>query len=304
MKRIITLFTIGLIGLSTTKAQFSYDFGLQLGGSLYTGEVGGVGEEASPFLFDAKLTHMRHNVGGFFRYNFTSAIAAKVNLNYVRIAAEDSTSGILTQRARNVHFRTEVFEASIVGEFDFFTLANISRGSNSRVDFRTYVFAGAGVALFYPYAQYQDEWYSLRELQTEGVENAYDEMTVVLPLGVGANFTFNRKLRLGLEIGYRFTFTDYLDDVSTRHAFDSQLPFEESKIFANRSAEAYARGGDSELAAINPAFFGPGSRRGNPDTNDGYLLTQVTLSYVIQKNNFYKSKYNSVINRRRKRTKF
>ena len=301
MKRLITLITVCTLGLSTAFAQFSYDFGLQLGGTTYTGEVGGIGEEASPWLLDSKFTHSRFTAGAFFRYNFSNSFAAKVNFNYARIAAADSTSNILTQRARNVHFRTEIFEANIVGEFDFFSLANISRSSNSRVDFRTYAFGGIGAALFYPYAQYEDKWYSLRPLQTEGVENAYDEMTIIIPMGLGANLTFNKKIRLGIEVGYRFTFTDYLDDVSTNYAFDSELPFEESKIFANRSDEAYARG-DAELPPRE--FFIAGSRKGNPETNDGYMLVQATIGYVIQKNNFYKAKYNSIINRRRKRTKF
>lgn len=302
MKKIITLLTVCLFGLASTKAQYSYDFGIQTGGSLYTGEIGGNGEEASPFLLDAKLTHMRLNAGAFFRYNFTKSFGLKMNVNYARISAEDSTSEIVTQIARNLHFRTEIFELSLVGEYTFLTIGSISRGSRSRVGFNSYVFGGAGAALYYPYAEYKNQWYSLRPLQTEGVENAYDEMTIVIPFGLGASFTFNQKFRLGFEAGYRMTFTDYLDDVSTDYAFDSELPFEESKIFANRSDEAYAKG---EADLPNREFFSSGSIKGNPDTYDGYLLMQFTVSYVIQNSKgFYKAKYNSIINRKRKRTKF
>ena len=233
----------------SSSAQYTTDFGVNLGGANYVGDVGGKQSGPQPWLLDMNLSQTRYSFGGFYRYNFTKNIAAKLSVNYARIAGADSLSGIVTQRARNLSFRTDIIEANITAEYYFFTMNNISRASNSRIDFGSYVFAGGGVALFYPYAQLDNKWYSLRPLQTEGVDNAYDEMTVIVPLGAGAHFTFNKKLRIGVELGYRFTFTDYLDDISTRYAPESDLPFVESVALANRSAEAFQRG-DEELVPI------------------------------------------------------
>lgn len=289
------------IGFSAS-AQYSMDFGVSLGGSNYIGEVGGSGTEPKPWILDMNLSKTSFGFGGFYRLNFTQNIAAKISVNYARISGADSLSGIATQRARNLSFRTDIIEAAITAEFYFLTINNLSRRSNARIDFGTYMFAGGGVALFYPYAQLNDKWYYLRPLQTEGTENAYDVMTVALPVGVGANFTFNKKLKLGIEFGYRFTFTDYLDDISTRYAAEEDLPFEESVSLANRSDQAFGRG-DADLPNRN--FFVAGSRRGNPETNDGYFIGQVSISYTItNRNSFTRARYNSVINRRRKRTKF
>lgn len=302
MKKIFSFSVLVIFITLQSQAQYSMDFGLAIGGSNYTGEIGSNAEEAQPWLLDMKFGQTRLSAGGFYRYNFTKNIAAKINFNYARIAGTDSNSVIKTAIARNLSFRTEIFEVALQGEYSFYTLNDLSRSSSSRIDFRAFVFAGIGAAFYYPYAQYQDKWYALRPLQTEGTENAYDEMTIILPLGAGTNFTFNKKYRLGLEIGYRFTFTDYLDDVSTNYAFPSELPFEESKIFANRSDQAYARG---ESGLPDRGHFTQGGLRGNDDTDDGYILAQFTFSYVIQsKSSFYKSRYNSIINRRRKRTKF
>lgn len=296
---LIILFTVS----ASLSAQYSMDFGVSLGGSNYVGDVGGSGPEAKPWLLDMNLSKTNIGFGGFYRINFTRNIAAKLSVNYARIGGADSLSGIATQIARNLSFRTDIIEASLVAEYYFFTMNNLSRSSRSRIDFGSYIFAGGGVALFYPYAQYDNKWYYLRPLQTEGVDNAYDVMTVAVPLGAGATFTFDKKIKLGIEFGYRFTFTDYLDDISTRYAFEEDLPFQESILLANRSDEAYARG---EADLPGRGFFVSGSRRGNPEANDGYFLGQISISYTItNRNSFGKARYNKIINRRRrKRTKF
>ncbi len=306
MKKVSFIFIIFCSLAIRSSAQYSMDFGVNLGGANYVGDVGGKQSESQPWLLDMNLSQTRYSFGGFYRYNFTKNIAAKLSVNYARIAGADSLSEIVTQRARNLSFRTDIIEANITAEYYFFTMNNISRASNSRIDFGSYVFAGGGVALFYPYAQLDFKWYSLRPLQTEGVDNAYDEMTVIVPLGAGAHFTFNKKLRVGVEFGYRFTFTDYLDDISTRYALESDLPFVESVALANRSAEAFQRG-DAELLPIQ-GFFAPGqqSRRGNPENNDGYLLGQISISYaIVNRNSFSKARYRNITFRKRKtRVKF
>ena len=129
-------------------------------------------------------------------------------------------------------------------------------------------------------------------------------MTIAIPVGGGAEFTFNDKIKLGLEIGYRFTFTDYLDDVSTRYADPADLPFTQSIELANRSLEAFRRG-NPDPENLDIVNFAPGTLRGNEDSNDGYLMFQLSLSYFIKTgSDFYRPRYNSIINRRRKRTKF
>jgi len=308
MKTRIIALVFAFLSVLSLNAQ-EMDFGLNLGAANYLGEIGGSSGEARGFLLDMRFDQTSFAVGGFFRYSFSNSLAAKLSVNFARIEGADSLSDNPNRIARNLSFRTDMIEATLTGEYAFLVLNDLSRRSKSRVDFRAHAFTGAGVLFYYPYAQANNEWFYLRPLQTEGVENAYNEMTIVVPLGIGASFTFNNKIRLGMEIGYRFSFTDYLDDVSTDYAYDPrspeddvELPFEESKIFANRSDEAYARG-NPDLP--DRGFFRRGSIRGNPDTNDGYLLAQFNISMVVGGgNSFYKPRYNSLIKRRRRRTKF
>ena len=194
------------------------DFGINLGAANYLGEIGGTSGAAQPFLFDMKLKQASFSIGGFYRYNFTSNLAAKFTINYARITGADSLSDEPSRIGRNLSFRTELIEIGLSGEYNFFSFNDVSRRGRTRIDFSSYVFGGVALLMYYPYAKYEDKWYYLRPLLTEGTENAYDEMTFAFPLGIGAQFTFQRKFRIGFEMGYRFTMTDYLDDVSTDYA--------------------------------------------------------------------------------------
>ena len=307
MKKILVIIVILCIN-NNLKAQFESDYGLNLGVTNAISDIGYT--KVSRDMFDINLRATRFMVGGFYRYSFTPSIAAKLQVNYLRLSGADSLSDNPARYGRNLSFRTDVIEVAATGEYNFYIANDINRRSLNRVDFKSYFFAGVGVAFFYPYAQYNNRWYYLRPLQTEGTENAYDEMTISVPLGFGTNFTFSKKFRLGIEASYRFTFTDYLDDISTDYAADTELPFVESFLFAQRSQEVYAKGNLLD-GMPDPRYYGynetnqKGAIRGNPNNNDGFFALNFTLSYVINSgNNFYKSRYGKIVNRKRKRTKF
>jgi hypothetical protein len=304
MKKLAFLFVL-VLGISgVSRAQYSMDFGLNLGGSTYIGEIGDPGITdglfENPFPLYITPDQARYNVGFFYRYNFTRNIAARFEANWVRIAGADSLSDSPARLGRNLSFRTDIFEFSLMGEYAWWVKEDISR--KSRIDFRADVHAGIGYALYNPMAQLDGKWYNLRPLATEGIENEYGTGTLIVPFGAGFSWTFNKKIRAGMDLTYRFTFTDYLDDVSTDYAYPEELPYVESFAFANRSDEAFERG-NPDLP--NRGFYNPGSIRGNPEANDGYFMVQFKVSYVLNFNNsFYKARYRSIINRRRKRTKF
>lgn len=308
-KRLLTILTALFLSFGV-QAQYNMDFGINFGASNYMGEIGGMQFEANPFLVDMIVPQTGMAFGGFYRYSFTDRLAAKVQLNWVRIHGADSLSDVneAPQRfARNLSFRTDIFELMITGEYNWLVINDISRRSRKRIDFASYAFAGFGALLYYPHAKLDDKWYYLRPLATEGVDNEYNEMTIAVPLGVGAHFTIDNKYRIGMEIGYRFSFTDYLDDVSTRYPSPTDLPYAESLALSSRSREVYATGQydnlpDEGFYRINESN---NSIRGNPETNDGYLLVQFNVSYVIDMGGaFHRSRYKSLINRKRARSKF
>ncbi len=73
----------------------------------------------------------------------------------------------------------------------------------------------------------------------------YNDFQPILPFGLGFKHLIGKQFSLGLEFGLRKTFFDELDEVS---------------------------GGDQEIKDFN---------YGNPETNDWYSFTSITLTYIL-----------------------
>lgn len=304
MKRLLLFFAfISFLPFTASSQQYSLDFGLNLGGSNYLGEIGGGNSAGRTFLLDMKTDFTRYTGGLFVRKKIFEDVSLKFEANYVRIVGADSLTQDPSRRARNLSFRTDIYEGALSVEYYFYQINDISRTSSVRIDFKSYLYAGFGAAYFNPQGYHDglDKWFDLRPLMTEGKDRAYDEITMMLPYGAGFNFTFNKEFRLGIQVSYRQTFTDYLDDISSEYVSDDQLPKETlalSKYFEDRADAAYAR---EDFPQHRNHYGGPGAIRGNPDDNDGYLLVQLTASYVLKGgDSFRRSRYNSIINRRRR----
>ncbi|MAY82572.1 MAG: hypothetical protein CMP59_00400 [Flavobacteriales bacterium] len=290
MKKLVLLLLVVLGSNGLVKAQYSMDFGLNLGGSTYVGEIGDPGETddiENPFPFYIIPRAARYNVGLFYRFNINRNIAARFEVNWVRVAGADSLSTEPSRIGRNLSFRTDIYEFSLQGEYAWLTRDDLGRGGN--VDFRADAHAGIGYMWFNPMGQLNGEWYNLRPLATEGLDNQYKKGSLIIPIGAGVSWIFNDKLRVGMDLTYRFTFTDYIDDISTDYAFQDELPYVESYAFSNRSAEVYST---ENQDLPDPSYYKAGEVRGNPETNDGYFMVQFKVSYVLELGNQY-SRYKS-----------
>ena len=271
------------------------DFGLNLGGSTYMGDID---EPDDDYALPINLLPRgsRYNIGLFYRFNFTKNIAARIGAHWVRVAGDDGLSDDAYNMGRNLSFRTDIYEFTLQGEYAWWVRNEI--GNNSNVDFRADVHGGIGYMIFNPQGELQSEWYDLRLLATEGIENEYNRGSLIIPAGLGFSWTFNKKIRLGMDFNYRYTFTDYLDDVSTDYAYATELPYLESIAFANRSGEAYESGNEN---LPDPSIYEPGQDRGNPDDNDSYILIQFKIAYVInlEGSGFSKPRHRKLIKGRR-----
>jgi hypothetical protein len=186
-------------------------------------------------------------------------------------------------------------------------------------DFRFYVFGGIagfrsnpqGQILYDPEDQFDNIWYNLREWKTEGQEEPYSQFGLAIPAGVGLYFTFDKKWRIGWELSWRTTFTDYLDDISTTYADPLTLaPI--AAAFASQTNQALIDAIDKplETGSIYDHMYNADTptKRGDPTHNDSYMTTQLTVGKVIRgKSEFYRKKYSWLRNRsgaRKSRAKF
>ncbi len=235
---------------------------------------------------------------------------------------------------RNNHFRNDVFELSFEGTLDLLELfgAFINRPPRTILNrnkefFPIMPYAIAGISVFYhdPRAKtpldYQGpegagEWVRLKPLRTEGqgltrefssdptrrgtsYDDLYSLIQVAVPIGLGVRTRLSKRIDIAFEIAYRFTFTDYLDDVGGNYADPRDLlnfdPL--SYVMANRTLEPVdARTGEERLApetfanaivlddAGLPTLAGygnDGDKRGESVNTDIFLTAGFRLSYIF-----------------------
>lgn len=157
---------------------------------------------------------------------------------------------------RNLSFRNDIFEISGVGVFELFPT---DRGYLRRNFLNPYGVLGLCLFRHDPVAKTpivkgeSSKWVRLQPLGTEGqftgipgTPKPYRRLQLGIPLGVGLRYRLADKWDLSFEICYRFVFTDYIDDVSTR--FPDSLTYvkmleqgnELGITMSNRSGEQYA----------------------------------------------------------------
>ncbi|HRJ38600.1 MAG TPA: DUF6089 family protein [Flavobacteriales bacterium] len=289
------LLLVAQTGLAQRSSFYKFEVGGGLGMSNYLGEIGGKEKTERPFVWDMKLNQTRWAVGGYARYKMSNYLSVRADLIYGRIQGADSLSDNRGRVGRNLSFRNDLLEFSGRAEVYMYNTNDVGGKGWYRVDFKSYVFAGIGGVLHGPKALHNGEWVKLRPLTTEGVN--YGRVTATMPIGVGFFFTYKRRHRFGWEMGWRMTFTDYLDDISGVYADPSMLPNATSIALANRSDELT----DAQRPHI--ANYAPGQKRGDSNDNDTYFFTTFTYGYVFRgKNPFYTQHYSWLGGRKGRRT--
>ncbi|HRG11038.1 MAG TPA: DUF6089 family protein, partial [Cyclobacteriaceae bacterium] len=222
------------------------------GTSTYFGELANPGD-----YFDAKL-----NISAGLQYYLTPQISLRSEVNWFTLQGSDADSDDSERKQRNLSFRSRNVEFNVTGIINLF--ANGNRYYR-RPYFNVYGFGGVGLLYFNPKAELNGTWHALQPLQTEGVK--YSRVTPVIPFGLGVRLKFGPNMNIAIEGGYRKIFTDYLDDVSTVYPVQSSLASDIARSLSVRY--------DNVPAGIE------GLQRGNPSSDDGYMMVNVKLEYYL-----------------------
>jgi hypothetical protein len=287
-KLLILLFTIVCLGASAQKG-YKWDFGGIAGMSNYLGEIGGREKTARPFIWDMKLAKTRWDVGAYVRYKFHRSLSAKMAFHYLRVAGEDNLSINNPRRYRNLSFRNDIYDLESTINWHFYQSDKpMGIYARTRVYFTSYVFIGIGAFMHNPKTMYQGSWVALQPIRTEGVE--YSRFGYCVPFGAGFYFSIskNRRMhRIGLEFNWRYTNTDYLDDISTVYRNPAELSSHTAADLSNRNDEVAKQPDGYEKnygwhgldAKGNPINQAP---RGNPDNKDSYISFNVSYGMSIR----------------------
>ncbi len=191
-----------------SRSEYIYGVGI----SNYFGDIGGSAKVDAFALADLDLASSRPVLAIGYRYKLYERIAVKANLSYANIHGSDAKS---INEGRNYSFTTNMFELNghveyhITKEIHMVSYKSMSmRGKvkkfNRRINF--YVFMGIGGAYFKPKAK--DSFVG----SSRFVDNK--NLTFVFPIGLGLKYPLTSTTQIGLELGRRFTTTDFIDGFS------------------------------------------------------------------------------------------
>jgi hypothetical protein len=257
-KQFLVLLSFIFLNASISKAQ-DWEYGIMMGASNYHGDLAYniVPKESHP----AFGLHMR--------YNFSQVWSIRPSLMYGKISGTDQNFEEF--KFRNLNFESTIWELGTVMEFNFVPFGSRTLSKN----FTSYAMLGLSVFRHNPKAEFKGNMHKLQKLRTEGqtTKQQYGLIQMAIPFGGGVKYNLNKYWVIGFELGWRKTFTDYLDDVSTTYP-DLDLQEEQvGSLSASLSDRSWEVDGVGEPLSI------AGDERGDPALKDFYFFSVITVSY-------------------------
>lgn len=281
--------------------------GVNVNAMNYVGEV-----DPSPGVISPGLAFTRYNVGVSFIQKYNPRIFFRGNISYGRIKGDDYENASyepqdIHRKIRNLSFRNQILEVKVDAIFDLFEHYQTYW---KRPDYTPYFFAGLAYFYHNPEALTpQGNWVKLKPLSTEGQglsgtnKKPYSLHQIAIPVGVGFKYKLGKNWDLAFEIGWRFTLTDYLDDVSGVYTDRDLLRQEKGELavtMSDRTWEALQRDPalydfalnrqgfvNKDNSPYNGSGYGylnswtiPGGQRGDPN-KDWYIVTGFHLIYIF-----------------------
>ncbi|MCR4829679.1 MAG: DUF6089 family protein [Bacteroidales bacterium] len=270
LRRIVSLLLL-LLAAMPAMAQIwlgRSEIGFTGGGMNYIGDLNGQSLLGTPNVA----------AGAFYRMNFNERWALRIDADYGHL--EGGNPDIIERR--NLSFRSHLLEASVRAEFNFFPFSM----RDDHFTWTPYIFGGLGFFHYNPKAWYHDPlsgeaaWQHLRPLGTEGQgtpladgRKPYSLLQLDMPFGLGFKWHPSKSLTLSAEYGWRKTWTDYIDDVSTVYVDNAQLALyngETAAALADRSSEVVE-------GYVNAA----GIKRGDDSLDDWYAYFNISVSLKL-----------------------
>lgn len=237
--------------------------GVNLGTLYYSGDI--------PQAF----SNLRPAGGFIWGTDFNRQISLRMSVLGGMLRSADSLSKKAGIKDRKLHFRSTLLELSMQLEWEFLRGSNIPLYKKSHIS--PYIFQGGGVFFSNPQAKYRGTWYDLQPLGTEGQylpkgdhPKPYSRIQGFIPVGAGIKYYLKSTMSISAELGFRKTFTDYLDDASSAEYPD----FAQMQAY-NSVAAALSNPSDGRNTI--------GLKRGNPAGKDNYLFANVCFMMYVKK---------------------
>jgi hypothetical protein len=160
------------------------------------------------------------------------------------------------------------------------------------------------------------EWVDLQPLGTEGQYadlpdgaankgiKPYKRIQLGIPFGIGARFRVNHVVDVSGEIGFRYTFTDYLDDVSQSYVdlgvfgddvLAQSLSYRGNERFDAATINSFGTRTSTVNGMVYHTLDGHGYEgkdniRGSKNDKDVFMVTTIRVTYILGKT-FHRAKF-------------
>jgi len=258
------------------------EIAIGIGATGFLGDLGGsdqIGTYYNPKDIDLNSTQLGGALS--YRYRFHPNFATSTMVNAGVLKGSDAMTDERIRNMRNLNFRS--LFVMISQRFEIILLANERVGRKHQFsrsggflehNEQLYLIGGIGAMYFNPKAMYQGQWVALHGMHTEGQGLAegpaeYKRVTATIPLGIGFRMGMSRLWRVGLEVTYVKTFSDYIDDVHGNY-------YDPAVLESHYGASSAYLSNPSDT----PEAFNPGSQRGGKQ-KDAFFYVNVMFTRNI-----------------------
>lgn len=263
MKKFHLLVCLLLVASIVAEAQYSY-YSLRKERKL----IGTIGLNTSTYYGDLKdnsdIIDAQPSISLGLMTSISKIAYVRYEFSWLTLSGSDAESLEEGKIRRNLSFVSNNYEFNITWMLH---LVPHARRFYQRPDYNVYGFFGLGALYYNPKAILDGKKYPLQPLRTEGVN--YSRFAFVIPFGIGAKRKINPFVDVVVEAGWRKTFTDYIDDVST--------VFVDNNAFTDPIAQQLA----DRRPEIDLPVMEAGKKRGEPSNKDAYMLISLKIEYYM-----------------------
>ena len=229
------LFTLISFSQSLSFKDGKLEVGLGLGPSFFLGDLGGSYGVGKPFIKDLDLPLTKFSKGLFLNIYPSEWFGIRLAANQSYLEGDDNKVDLRGGREfsrwrRNQYFQSKVTEIYLGVEI--YPTVMLERYDGLKGKFRPYGIAGVGAFHFNPKGYYYPnpsnqnvkQLVELKPLHLEGqgfaeypTRKEYKLTQLEIPMGAGFKYYIKENVYVGIEVLHRKTFTDYIDDVSTKY---------------------------------------------------------------------------------------
>jgi hypothetical protein len=212
--------------------------------------------------------------GAYIRQPLLEKLSVKAGVTFGRLYAADKNNRDYLKN-RNLSFHTALTEGFVALDYELLPLSKrrftpFGYGALVYFHFNPYAYDASGTKTY------------LQPLGTEGQglsrypeRKPYKLSQVALAFGGGLRFLISDAVQVGLEIGQRKTFTDYLDDVSRNYA-------DQDALLAARGPKAVELAYRGDELPGGSAYPREGTQRGKATEMDWYYMAGLSIEIKLR----------------------